>query len=649
MPFRIYILLLSLLVFCGTVSGQKKDKVVQKKSRVQQRSNSELLSEAQLLKEKSPAAAIKVLEQVIRQSRKKDRDSEGTAYALLGSIYENIDQKDLALQRYEMALNAINPKKGSAQVATIHQRMGQIYLNQKNDVAAQNSFNLCINFSSDEKLTIKCEEGLADVELLRGNFDAGLLQLDSIQNNFNMDSLSNARLEARRSQSYIRQNDYGRASESFYNSVQTLPKQQKISKEEYAPIDKAQQELLDYTQSSNAQKIELSKNNVALNVQTQQSSDLLVLENLKIAALYEKENNLPEAVKFIKRSKEVIDEKTAVDNIADVYKKSYEINRKNGMMDAALTDLENYINAKEQAIQKLQNDLKEQVEIVKNQQQIDLVQRDFDLEEKDKALLQSQLNTQQILIGLLSLLLFGSLVFFYFLSKNVKAKRKANQLLLIKSLRTQMNPHFIFNALNSVNNFIAKNDEKAANKFLSEFSQLMRKVLDYSQKDFIAFEEEMELNELYLKLEHFRFRDKFDYHFENKIKQNNCDLEVPPMLIQPFIENAVWHGLRYKENKGKLEVSTSQENGYLIVQIKDDGIGRKKSAELKTANQKKYKSTGLENITKRIALINETYNKKYEIEVTDVNTAATETGTLVKIKIPVEYQNPSNPPNLSNN
>ena len=131
-------------------------------------------------------------------------------------------------------------------------------------------------------------------------------------------------------------------------------------------------------------------------------SDLLVLENLKIAALYEEENNLPEAEKFIKISKEVIDKDTEVANVADVYKKSYEINRKKGLMDAALIDLENYIQAKEKAIQELQSELSQQVEIVKKQQQIDLGSRDYDLEEKDKALLQSQLNTQKILTGLLS-------------------------------------------------------------------------------------------------------------------------------------------------------------------------------------------------------------------------------------------------------
>ena len=197
-----------------------------------------------------------------------------------------------------------------------------------------------------------------------------------------------------------------------------------------------------------------------------------------------------------------------------------------------------------------------------------------------------------------------------------------------------MNPHFIFNALNSVNNFIAKNDEKAANKFLSEFSRLMRKVLDYSQRDFISFEEEIELNELYLKLEHFRFRDKFEYQFEKNTEVNTYDMEVPPMLIQPFIENAVWHGLRYKEGRGQLKISINDLGNVLLVKIQDNGIGRKKSAELKTANQKKYKSTGLQNVSKRIALINEIYGKNYEIEVSDFDETKEDTGTLVKIKIP---------------
>ena len=306
----------------------------------------------------------------------------------------------------------------------------------------------------------------------------------------------------------------------------------------------------------------------------------------------------------------------------------------NGKLDNALIDLEKYIAAKELSIDNLEKDLSNQIEVVKGQKKIDIGRKEYDLDLKDKAYMQSQLVFQKIIIGLLSLLLLASAIFFYFLQKNVKSKRRANQLLYIKSLRTQMNPHFIFNALNSVNNFIAKNDEKAANKFLSDFSKLMRKVLDYSEKDFIDVDEELELNELYLKLEQFRFRDKFEYSFTNNLEMDTSDIQIPPMLIQPLIENAVWHGLRYKEEKGKLDVDIKEENENIIVTVSDNGIGREKSKALKTNNQRKYKSTGLENISKRLDLINKIYKKNYQIEISDLNSDKEDQGTKVLIKIP---------------
>ena len=239
------------------------------------------------------------------------------------------------------------------------------------------------------------------------------------------------------------------------------------------------------------------------------------------------------------------------------------------------------------------------------------------------------------LVFYLLLLLLAAVAAFYFIMKNVKARRKANQLLYLKSLRNQMNPHFIFNALNSVNNFIAKNDERAANKFLTDFSKLMRMVLDYSQKDFVSFEEEFQLIELYLKLEHLRFRDKFDYTIEKDATIKAVDIDIPPMLIQPFLENAIWHGLRYKEEKGQLLFSIKQETDNLIIGIQDNGIGRAKSKLLKTKNQQKYKSTGLNNVQKRIALINEIYGKNYTLNINDLVTDSIDSGTIIEICIPL--------------
>ena len=410
----------------------------------------------------------------------------------------------------------------------------------KNAVKAEDNFKKCIDVTTDKRILQLCEEGLADVELLRGNVVASFKKLDAIESDYELDSLSQSRVLAKRSQGYNQQNDYSNAYDNLEQSVNSLPKNQVFGKKDIESVQMAKDEIQSNSKISNQQKIEASSNlsygnitgtiekevnngdNISQKKKEQISvpSDLQIRENLQLASLYEEEKNLIEAEKFIKISKDVIDKNTAAASIADVYKRSADLNRKNGKLDEALLDLEKYTTAKEEAITDLENELKEQIEVVKGQQQIDLVRKDFDIEEKESELLGSQLRTQKIISGFLGLLLLASLVFFYFLNKNVKEKRKANQMLLVKSLRTQMNPHFIFNALNSVNNFIAKNDEKAANKFLSEFSRLMRKVLDYSQRDFISFEEEIELNELYLKLEHFRFRDKFEYEFEKNTEVN---------------------------------------------------------------------------------------------------------------------------------
>ncbi len=222
-----------------------------------------------------------------------------------------------------------------------------------------------------------------------------------------------------------------------------------------------------------------------------------------------------------------------------------------------------------------------------------------------------------------------------FILKSARQKRIANQLLALKSLRSQMNPHFIFNALNSVNNYIAKKDELSANRYLSDFAFLMRSVMENSKHDFIPLTDEIKIIELYIKLEHERFKEKFDYKFIVDEDINTESFLIPPMLIQPYIENAVWHGLRYKEEKGVLEVELKQMSNFLEITIKDDGIGRKKSQELKTKNQQQNNSTGLKNIENRLQIINEVHHLGIKVEVLDL-IPETQTGTYIKITVPMQ-------------
>ena len=267
-----------------------------------------------------------------------------------------------------------------------------------------------------------------------------------------------------------------------------------------------------------------------------------------------------------------------------------------------------------------------------NRETIKLLEKDRELNASQIALLEQESSQKNLMIYGLLLLIVVILIAGFLLYRSSQQKRLANQLLTLKSLRSQMNPHFIFNALNSVNSFISKNDTRQANKYLSEFSRLMRIVMENSQSDFVSLTEEVSTLELYLKLEHFRFQDKFDYNFQVDEALLSEEYAMPPMLIQPFIENAIWHGLRYKEGKGQLVVKLLSQNNGLKMVIKDDGIGRKRSKELKTENQSQQKSTGMKNTQNRIALINDTYNSKIRLTITDLEGEAT--GTRVEVFLP---------------
>lgn len=254
------------------------------------------------------------------------------------------------------------------------------------------------------------------------------------------------------------------------------------------------------------------------------------------------------------------------------------------------------------------------IEVLKQQQALD---REVIKREKERSIF--------LMVGLGLLLI----VIVLFVRLN-RSRKRANELLRLKGLQAQMNPHFIFNTLNSVNNFISKNDERSANRYISDFSRLMRHVLELAQEDLISLEQEVEMLSLYLKLEQLRFKDKFTYTVEVDESLEVQDISIPPMLIQPFIENAIWHGLRYIESDGKLLVNFKDDNQYCLITIEDNGIGREKSAELKTKNQKSHNSTALKNIESRLSYIKRIYKKKLELNIVDKPEGK---GTIVYIKL----------------
>lgn len=242
----------------------------------------------------------------------------------------------------------------------------------------------------------------------------------------------------------------------------------------------------------------------------------------------------------------------------------------------------------------------------------------------------------KVLLIFVALVIVLSAILFNNRRIRIREKQKQDSLKL-ESLRGQMNPHFIFNSLNSINYFIAQNDRLSANRYIADFSRLIRSILNNLSQEYIPLEKELESLQDYLKLEFLRFGDKFDYVLDLDEKIDPVSIEVFPGMIQPFIENAIWHGVRGLENrKGMILVKfTCNGEHELNCIITDDGVGRKISAETKSKLPGR-RSRGIEIITERLRIINRLRGTAYSFTVEDLYPDRSETGTNVVIQVPTK-------------
>jgi sensor histidine kinase YesM len=214
--------------------------------------------------------------------------------------------------------------------------------------------------------------------------------------------------------------------------------------------------------------------------------------------------------------------------------------------------------------------------------------------------------------------------------------KAAQNRLEMQSLRSQLNPHFMFNSLNAIQELILMEENEKSHSYLARFSKLLRMLLENTEKLFIPLQRELDFLQLYLSLEQLRIPElEFSLTVDPAIDTEQT--VIPNMILQPYIENAIWHGLSHKPTDKKLQIRITKTNGAIQYEIEDNGVGRKKSAELKSLFRKEHKSKGMELLSKRFKLLSKEFGAEIETHYEDVMNNGEVGGTLVTIKVPNNF------------
>ncbi len=624
-----------LAVNCYAQADQKKESYKSLKSRSSLTSIEQLLREANELKQTNPAQALNNVQEALGMSIAQDDEfNESKCYLLLGEINEGISEWGLALTNYERASQKLTTNYSRTEEYQLALRgLGTMHLRLANYPDALRYFQDALKLPLSSIEIAERQLDISEVYYQMGNYVQALKVVTEIKINSKVSNESlDSKIQNQKAKIYARTNEVDKAND-FYQSSQRISRASgnAAPKEDEIALQNTKEEISDALREQKRYDEDITLRNQSIDYNLESNNlNVVSKDKIELSKSLAAKGETNNAIRELEEAALLADTINNPAGQANAYLTLAELYEKNDRPTQALSTYKKYSDAVAKA---------ETQQILVQQEKAELIKKQREIEEQSSLISigqqqeQTTLQQQRLIIYGLLVIIAIVIVTSYFIFKNAQASKRANQLLALKSLRSQMNPHFIFNALNSVNHFVSQNDERTANKFLSEFSRLMRLVMENSQEDFIPLHKEEEIISLYVKLEHYRFRDKFDYQIRVDEQLNKETIELPPMLIQPYIENAVWHGLRYKESKGNLDIHISTDEQGLRVVIVDDGIGRKKSAQLKTENQKKQTPTGLKNIEQRLNILNTIYKTRYRVAIEDL---PDETGTRVTISVPTQ-------------
>lgn len=521
------------------------------------------------------------------------------AYGSMGIVFSEQNSYAKALQNHLKAIKLYEETGQELKVAQVSNNIGVVYQSQNQEFKALDYFLKCFKIQEKNKLSSGITAtNIGKIYLKQKNYLETLKYFQLAQKRFEQfpDARGLGELLTHSGRYYQEQNNNVEAVSSFEKALIEF----KTIDDKFGSSDTYYYLGQFYLEQKDYQK---------------------ALENTQKSLVYAKELELLESVQNSELALSAIYEKMGQTNESLKHLKLY------GIVKDSLQNQEN-VRQMVQAEMNFEFDKKESL-LQKEQEKKEIV-----YEEEIKR------HQMQILFSILFVILVFGIVFLIYNRMQLKKTLTLQKELAEyeqKALHLQMNPHFVFNCLGSISSFIVQNGTDSAIKYLAKFSKLMRLTLEYSKEALIPIDKEIESLQNYLELEQLRFNQVFDFTI-TKSADIEDDLALPPLLLQPFVENAIIHGLIPKQEKGKIEIEFELEGENLLCTIRDNGVGLEASQKLKEQSVSIHKSMALDITKKRLEMMESSTQKKSFVtinEIADENGVVR--GTKVVLNLPVQY------------
>lgn len=527
---------------------------------------------------------------------------KGLAKALgsIGIVFSEQSNYAKALQYYLKAVKIYEQIKDEEKCAKLYNNIGVVYKSQSAD------FKALEYFIKTQKIQEKLKD--ANIGITYTNIGNGYLKQNNLSKAFDYYSKAKTALE---------QHPNPRALGEWYNNIGL-----------YYKVTRQADKAIEHW------KLAIST------FETIEDKFGVADSYLFLGQLFLEQNKLEEATQMAEKSLALAKEIKVLEQVMLSEKLLSDIFQKQNNAALALLHFKLYSQAKDSLTNEknirrsVEEELNFDFEKREALQQKEIEKRDLLLKEESKR------NTLQLFFAaIFGLLLFGIAFLIYNriqLKKNLTLQKELAEYEQ-KALHLQMNPHFVFNCLGSISSFIVQNGTDSAIKYLSKFSKLMRLTLEYSKETLIPIDKEIESLQNYLELEQLRFNNKFTFSiFKSDAIED--DMALPPLLLQPFVENAIIHGVIPKKEKGSISVRFTIEKDSLFCTVEDNGIGFSESKAQKEHSVVAHKSMALDITKKRLEMIESTTKQKTEFKIEEVKNNPEEiSGTKVTLHLPIQY------------